>query len=148
MTYSQSWEKEEMKIRTDFVTNSSSTSFVIIAADDPDEEEFLELMGVAGDSPLIPLFSELYYHLLDGMEPPEEYFGDYRETIDNWSERLRSEFPDEVVERIAEAREANYKVYIGRLSTEGYGYIEAFFCTDSFEVESEGIYFNALNCAW
>jgi len=136
-----------MKIRTDFVTNSSSTSFVIITADGFEETDFLELMGVTEQSPLRPLFDALYYSLQENMYTANEYVQRYRKATDNWLELLKNKFANEVAERIIEAEKSGYKVFIGKLSS-GNTPIEDFFCTDSFEVENEKIYFNALECVW
>ncbi|MCB0172630.1 MAG: hypothetical protein KDJ97_18975 [Anaerolineae bacterium] len=137
-----------MKIRTDFVTNSSSTSFVIITANGFEKTDFFELMGITESSPLLPLFDSLYYHLETSMYTVSEYFQRYRKTNANWLELLRKEFADEVVNRIVEAEKNEYKVFIGKLNSDDGDQIEAFFCTDSFEIENDKIYFNALECVW
>ena len=136
-----------MKIRTDFVTNSSSTSFVVITSDGFDEPSFLKLMGVKKRSPFAPLFEALFYHIKNSMNPLDEYINKQRSGEDSWQELIQEEFSQEVVERIVDAKNKGKKIYIGKLDSDG-DLIESYFCTDSFEVENKDIYFNALKCIW
>ncbi|MFA4836372.1 MAG: hypothetical protein WC749_09935 [Dehalococcoidia bacterium] len=137
-----------MKIRTDFVTNSSSTSFVIIATCEFTEDRFLELVGVSAQSPLKPLFAVLYHSLKQNMCPAKDYARDYyHDVTQDWITALRSQFAEEVINRITKAEREGHKVYLGKLSSEE-NCIESFFCVDSFEIENENIYLNALDCAW
>lgn len=137
-----------MKVRVDFVTNSSTTSFVIITTGDFKKGDLFELMGVSEQSPLLPLFDALYYSLQKSMYPAEEYFSRYYgDTTGDWLELLRSKFAEEVVERIVGAQQAGCEVFMGMLCSDE-NLIESFFCVESFEVENDKVYFNALECAW
>jgi len=49
-----------MKIKYDFVSNSSSTSFVYISDEELSEEVFLEAAGVDRDSPVVDLFRQMH----------------------------------------------------------------------------------------
>ena len=49
-----------MKIKLDFVSNSSSTSFVYISSGELSEATFLEAAGVGAESPVSELFRQMY----------------------------------------------------------------------------------------
>ena len=49
-----------MKVKFDFVSNSSSTSFVYISDEELSEEVFLEAAGVDGDGPVGDLFRQMH----------------------------------------------------------------------------------------
>ena len=57
-----------MKIRAGFVSNSSSTSFLIISKGEFTKRQLVRLMGVDAKSPMYGLFSQLYDDLMHGVE--------------------------------------------------------------------------------
>ena len=132
-----------MKIKSDFVSNSSSTSFVYIAEDEMTEEAFFEAIGVEKSSPVADLFSDMYYELKARMS-----FG---ETIDSEEDfkglESRKEFLPEVLEKIKIAMEENKVVKTGSLSSDG-AIAESVLCTEIFEIESDKMYVNAFNNYW
>lgn len=123
-----------MKIRTDFVTNSSSTSFVLISAGNFTEEDFFNLVGIKNNSPLLPIFKRLYTVLSNKMTElhrPENFSGN-----------------DYLKEKITKSMREGKRVYFGKLSSDDGDSIEAYFCTDSFEIENDKLYFNGTECVW
>lgn len=137
-----------MKIRAGFVSNSSSTSFLVIADGDLDRKGFLNLMGIDTKSPLVSLFTTLHESILENCREPVDFSQvDPKVPLKDWFTDLRNELTPRMLEKLEDARRRGLKVYHGQLATESNN-VECFFCTDSFEVENDQIYFNALECSF
>jgi len=68
--------------------------------------------------------------------------------IERWFDRHRhGELSPRMWEKLREARKRGLKAYFGSLDSETSN-IQTFFCTDSFEIESDKVYFNGLECVW
>lgn len=133
-----------MKVKLDFVSNSSSTSFVYIADEELSEEVFLEAAGVDGDGPVGDLFRQMYSEISTALR----YHGEQvttKEAADNLAGT--HEFTPEVVERMKEAIEQGKNVVISTLSSDG-PLAESLLCMAMFEVESDRFYINAYNNYW
>jgi hypothetical protein len=137
-----------MKIRAGFVSNSSSTSFLILAADDLTRENFFQLMGVSPKSPLAGIFRELHEALVDGAEPAVD-LRDVDESIPvtQWLDGFTGVISPRMAEKLRDAKKRGLRVYYGQLGSDS-SQAESFFCCDSFEAENEKFYLNALECAW
>ena len=137
-----------MKIRSGFVSNSSSTSFLIITKGKLNKKDLRDLMGVKTGSPLMPLFDQLYEDLLESVET-EIDLGKFKNkeqwklAIGNRGDRLSTR----MIEKLESNREKGTKAYFGRLDSETSN-VQTFFCMDCFEEENDKIYLNALENAW
>lgn len=134
-----------MRVRAGFVSNSSSTSFLIITRDELEEGAFLELMGVAPDSPIADLFRELFSDVVGSSRYVDFSRVSARVSPESWFETDR--LSPAMVVRLRQAAEQGLKAYYGSLSSDNTP-VQTFFCTEAFEVENERIYFNYLECAW
>ena len=132
-----------MKVKMDFVSNSSSTSFVYIAREMLSKQDFFAAVGVGADSPVASLFEEMFYHLKEQIERGETLAS--IEDIDGLEDRDR--FTSELIDRMKMALKQGQTVTVGRFSSES-DLAESTLCTEIFEVESASFFLNAYENYW
>lgn len=132
-----------MKIKMDFVSNSSSTSFIYISHKVFNEDTFFEAVGVDKSSPMYDFFRDLYHSLESAIASGKE-ITDKNEIS---SEGNHPDFTPEVVERVRSAIAQGKKVVLGNFSSE-VDMAETILCTELFEIESNDFYINAYDNYW
>jgi len=133
-----------MKIKFDFVTNSSSTSFVYISDEELSEEVFLKAAGVDGEGPVGDLFRQMHSEISTAIR----HYGEQITTKEE-ADRLAGshEFTPEVVDKMKDAIEQGKNVVTSKLSSDG-SLAESLLCMTMFEIESDRFYINAYNNYW
>jgi len=134
-----------MKICNGFVTNSSSTSYVISSAKGLTRDSFLTAMGVSDESLLIDVFNDLYKAIHSSVELVPQGVN-IREYLISRIEFINETDLLEIEKRYI----AGEKVYWGELADSGdYGGVtEAFYSHESVVVINDDIYFNAKSSVY
>lgn len=132
-----------MKIKMDFVSNSSSTSFIYISSGEFSESSFFDAVGISQDSPLFALFEKMYYVLKDAIRTGDKVINESQLVQDD----KYPNFTPEVIDRAKKAFNEGRDVVISRLNSDGI-LEESFLCTEIFEIESNEFYINAYDNYW
>jgi hypothetical protein len=130
-----------MKIRTGFITNSSSTNFLIISKEELTEDYLYEKLGFVKGGALEKQGRELcidIMHAINGGLRHYEYDKpDY--------EKIKKVFGEKSAELFKNHKD--YYTYWGYTSSDD-ATLTQFFTTDSFEIEDKNFYINGTECVW
>ena len=136
-----------MKIRSDFVTNSSSTAFILIKYSTLTPEGIRRLMGMDADSPLAPIAGVLCERLEQYGKPIDTEIAGYYDFKGDSEDYIKKNFSEEVAIKVRKAKANGAEVEMGHLASD-VDEIEAFLCCESFELENDQFYLNAVSCTW
>jgi len=138
-----------MKIRQDFVTNSSSTSFIISLRAKWDEPNFLRAIGIEGESSMNLVFQQLFEAIESSKSDIRKAMKDYDPKNESVSAFLRDRrFEEETIEIVEKLLADDRLVFYGELDSDGSSAAEVFFCMESFLVCDDDIYFNGRIGGW
>lgn len=132
-----------MKIRIGYVTNSSSTNFLILSKKELTAEYLYKKLGFKKNSPIKSEAMELCQNILYGTYRGLRYFDIEELNYDS----IKETFGKKTAEKFVQYQRKGYKAYIGYTDS-GDSTLTDFFTTDSFEVEERDFYVFARDCMW
>ena len=140
-----------MKIKTSFVTNSSSTCFVLFRKKDCSLPEFIKEIGMDEGSPFQDVFEKLFHLFMDSSKvyDARQFVEEHRwhkggETFEEFILRL---FSQKTLDKLLQAEKDGYKIFMGDLYSDE-DVIECFFCTSSFIIDTPNLFVDATNDCW
>ena len=132
-----------MKVRNGFVTNSSSTNFIIMSKNEITVDLLYKSLGFKSNSLLGKEGIFLCENLLTGMANSLSYFN--IDKIDYKS--VETLFGKYCADKFNNYYKKGYNIYIGRTSS-GDSVLTDLFTCSSFEIKKHDIYIYARECVW
>lgn len=134
-----------MKVKTDFVTNSSTTNFIVMSQGVPTLQSFLRAVGISQESMFLDVFIHLFKCFKDDMTPGLWYARRFGcSTVDEFVEK---HFSKDTLARVKDAEAKGYDIFIGDLASDNDAR-ETLFCCDSFVIDSGKLVIDATEDAW
>lgn len=132
-----------MKFRDGFVTNSSSTNFLIISKEELTEDYLYEKLGFTKGSPIESAGRQFCSEIIYGTSRGVRWF-----EIDEINyQAVLDVFGKESAMKYNELHNKGYKAYMGYTNSDD-DYLTVFFTMDSFVIDEKDFYLNGQNCVW
>lgn len=134
-----------MKIRDGFVTNSSSTNFLIISKEELTNEYLLKKLGFKENSPVrnegVKLVNSIINYAEYGLR-----WGKIRNKNPKYNEILEL-FGKKSADKYLKLTKKGYRTYMGNIKNEQ-DYLTNFMITDYFIIDDKDFYMDGRNCVW
>lgn len=132
-----------VKIRSGFVTNSSSTNFLIISKEELTTEYLLQKLGFRQDSRILNSGYTFVEEILEGTKSGLRWF-DFDEIDYN---AILKVFGEESAKKYLELSKRGFFTYVGHTNSDD-DYLTSFMTMDNFLIDDKDFYMNGLNCVW
>lgn len=132
-----------MIIRDGFVTNSSSTNFMIISKEVLTSSYLRKKLGFKDTSRIAGVGLSLAEDLISGISSGLRWFE--VETIDYAA--ILEAFGKESADKYKELSEKGYHTYMGHINSDD-DYLTSFMTMDSFIIDEKDFYMDGKNCVW
>jgi hypothetical protein len=132
-----------MKVRSGFVTNSSSTNFLIISKEELTTEYLMKKLGFAPNSKLLNTGYSLAKDILNGAHSGLRWFN-----FDEINyEAVLEVFGEESAKKYLELDKQGFFTYLGHTNSDD-DYLTAFMTMDNFVIDDKDFYMDGINCVW
>ncbi|MCI8650726.1 MAG: hypothetical protein HFG20_11495 [Anaerotruncus sp.] len=132
-----------MIIRDGFVTNSSSTNFMIISKEKLNSDYLFEKLGFKKNSSISSAAFSLVDDIIGATELGVRWFEidqiDYKTIL--------KIFGKESAEKFKKMSKIGYHTYIGHTNSDD-DYLTSFMTMDSFVIDEKDFYMDGKNCGW
>lgn len=132
-----------MIIRDGFVTNSSSTNFMIISKEKLSSSYLFEKLGFKKGSSISSAAFSLADDIVSATESGVRWFE--IEQIDY--ETILKIFGEESAEKYKKMSKKGYHTYIGHTSSDD-DFLTSFMTMDCFVIDEKDFYMDGKNCGW
>ncbi len=132
-----------MIIREGFVTNSSSTNFLIISKNELDRDYLFKKLGFKENSSI----REAAYSLINDVVTATESGIRWFEIDQIDYESILKIFGKESADKYQELSKKGYRTYLGCTHSES-DFLTSFMTTDSFVIDEKDFYMDGKNCGW
>lgn len=132
-----------MKFREGFVTNSSSTNFLIISKKELDAGYLAKKMGFKENTKLYRASYELIQTILSAVENGPRYHQINEINYDV----VKEIFGQESADKYEALMGKGFHAYIGYTSSDD-DYLTAFMTMDHFIIDDKDFYMNGESCVW